>query len=185
MDHHKPQETTESLQKYKFDARIGPMSQNGNLYTSPWKYSFVHNFKVHYKVSMLQALANKIDVSISSTTPQIPSTQVVMEEFNQRMKLGNVTREARGRFSAASYHVTNIEYKESFAFYDPNTAPSAPPPSQIQQVQQAPRALSAESQYPPLGLSQDTTGPIFCRNCGARLPSDSKFCNKCGTAVTT
>ncbi|HEV2138110.1 MAG TPA: zinc ribbon domain-containing protein [Nitrososphaerales archaeon] len=158
------------MQKLKFDARMGPTANNGDLYSSSWRYSFVHNFKVHFKVSILQALANKIDVSISSSTPQIPPTQQVMEEFNQRMQLGNVTRNVRQRFSATSYHVTNIEYKESFAFYDPQTAPRAPPAPAL-----APMVAPA--------LAGSSAGSMYCRSCGTQLPVDSRFCNKCGTPV--
>lgn len=115
------------MQKFKFDARLGPTTENTDFYNSSWKYSFVHNYKVHYKQSVIQALANKVDISLPSSTPQMPSTQQVMEEFNQRMQMGNVARNAVRRFSQVSYHVTNIEYKESFAFYDAQTAPRAPP----------------------------------------------------------
>lgn len=160
------------MQKFKFDARSGPTSDSRDLYSSPWKYSFVHNFKVHFKSSMFQALANKLDVSISSTTPQIPSTQLVMEEFNQRMQMGNMGRNMKQRFSATSYHVSDIEYKESLAFYDPQTAPKSPPEPTSPQGQTFPHAAP-------------TPGSLFCRNCGAQLPSDSKFCNKCGTGVLT
>jgi hypothetical protein len=158
------------MQKYKFDARAGQTAEYSDLYANPWKYSFVHNFKVHFKVSIIQALANKVDISISSTTPQIPTMQQVMDEFNQRMQLGNAAQQRRVRFSAASYHVTNIEYKESFAFYDPNMARQAPP-----QVQ----AVSA-----PMGSSEIVAGSAYCRSCGARMSADSRFCAKCGTAVT-
>jgi len=160
------------VQKFKFDARLGSTTDNADFYNSSWKYSFVHNFKVHYKQSVLQALASKVDVSISSNNPQIPSTQQVMDEFNQRMQMGNVARNAVRRFSQVSYHVTNIEYKESFAFYDPQTAPRAPPTTP-----QAPVSAPAQA--------GQNFGQLFCRNCGANLPSDSKFCNRCGTPVVT
>ena len=151
---------------------MGPTSETGDLYNFSWKYSFVHNFKVHYKQSVLQALANKVDVSLSSDSPRMPSTQQVMEEFNQRMQMGNVARNKVRRFSQVSYHVTNVEYKESFAFYDPQTAPRAPPT-------QPPAPMSVPAQ------AGQNLGLLFCRNCGAQLPSDSKFCNRCGTPVVT
>jgi hypothetical protein len=158
------------LQKFKFDARIGATSTNQDLYTNPWRYSFVHNFKVHYKQSILQALANKADVSISSANPQIPSLQEVTEQFNQRMQFGNVHQNIKGRFAQVSYHITNIEYKESFAFYDPqmaNRVPPTPPP--------APTASPVQPAFTP--------GSKFCTNCGSQLPPNSKFCNNCGTSV--
>ncbi len=164
------------MQKFKFDARYGATTQNGDLYNNPWKYSFVHNFKVHYKQSILQALAYKADVSVSSGRPQIPPTQEVMDAFNQRMTMGNVHQNVRGRFSQVSFHVTNIEYKESFAFYDPQTAPRNPPASSPQQT----FATQSTSSFQTTFAQQDS---IFCRSCGNKLPADSKFCNKCGTAV--
>lgn len=141
---------------------MGQTSETSDFYNNPWKYSFTHNFKVHFKRGIMQALANKLDITISSATAEIPSTQQVMEEFNQRMKSSIVVSNTRQRYSEASYHVTQIEYKESFAFYDPQMAPKAPPKQTFNQ--------------PP-------SGSVFCRNCGASLPSDSKFCNKCGTQV--
>jgi ribosomal protein L40E len=164
------------LQKFKFDAQAGPTSNNQDFYTNSWRYSFVHNFKVHYKQSVLQALANKADVSISSATPQIPSTQQVMDEFNQRMQMGNVAREnLRKRFSSVSYHVTNIEYKESFAFYDSQTAPKAPPRPQPEPVVQV---------VTPVASAQSSSS-MFCTQCGAQLPAGSRFCNRCGSPVAT
>ncbi len=88
--------------------------------------------------------------------------QQVMEEFNQRMKSSIIKSDTRGRYSDASYHVTQVEYKESFAFYDPQMVTKAPP-------------RPTPSQQP--------SGSLFCRICGVSLPSDSKFCNKCGTMI--
>jgi hypothetical protein len=158
------------LQKFKFDARMGPTSSYQDLYTNPWKYSFVHNFKVHYKQSIVQALAHKADVSISSANPQIPSLQDVTEQFNQRMQLGNVHQNIRGRFAQVSYHITNIEYKESFAFYDPQMSARAPP-------------TTPPAPTPSPFQSAPAQGSQFCTNCGNPLPPNSKFCNKCGTIV--
>jgi hypothetical protein len=141
---------------------MGPTDRTGDFYSNPLKYSFSHNFKVHFKRGILQALANKLDITISSTTPEIPSTQQVMDEFNQRMKSSIIVSNTRHRYSEASYHVTQIEYKESFAFYDPQMASRAPP----RQV-----------------VSPQSSRSIFCRNCGASLRDDSKFCDKCGTQV--
>ncbi len=162
------------MQKRKFDARSGPTPTYQDLFSNPWRYSFIHNFKVHYKASALQALANKVDVSISSTSPQIPATQDIVNEFNQRMQLGNVSRNMRQRFSSASYHITNIEYKESFAFHDPQTAPRTSPIPQAQP--QVPTFPSSQPQS-QIGMSK------FCTGCGDRLPPNSRFCGSCGSAV--
>jgi ribosomal protein L40E len=137
-------------------------NETSDFYNNPRKYSFTHNFKVHFKRGILQPLANKLDITISSTAAQMPSTQQVMEEFNERMKSSNIVSDTRGRYSRASYHVTQIEYKESFAFYDPQMATNASPKQ---------------------AFNQQPTEPLFCRNCGASLSPDSKFCNKCGTQV--
>jgi ribosomal protein L40E len=150
------------LKKTNFDARAGSTDKTADFYDNPWKYSFTHNFKVHFKRGALQALANKVDITLSSATPEIPSTQQVVDEFNQRMKASIFESDTRRRYSAASYHVTQVEYKETLAFYDPQMALKAPPK--------------------PASSSQ-ASDSLFCRNCGASLPSDSKFCTKCGTHV--
>jgi len=111
---------------------------------------------------MLQALANKVDITITTTTAEVPSTQQVMEEFNQRMKSSIFDSDTRHRKSEASYHVTQIEYKESLAFYDPQMAHKAPP------------AQTA---------SEQSLVSVFCQNCGTSLLRGSKFCNNCGTQV--
>lgn len=156
------------MQKLKFDARLGRTESNRDMYDNPWKYSFTHNFKVHFKRSVIQALANKLDITISSPTAQMPSTNDVMGEFNQRMKASVVVSDTKHRFSEASYHVTQVEYKESFAFYDPQMAQQPPPTPQM---------------TPAASLAPSASGVVFCRSCGAKLPADSKFCNKCGTQV--
>jgi ribosomal protein L40E len=137
-------------------------NETSDFYNNPWKYSFTHNFKVHFKRGILQALANKLDITIRSSSAQIPSTQEVMLEFNERMKSSNIVSDTRGRYSKASYHVTQIEYKESFAFHDPQMAHKAPPTQTV---------------------TKQSSGSLFCRNCGTSLSLDSKFCNKCGTQV--
>lgn len=160
------------MQKLKFDARQGRTDYSKDMCDNPWKYSFTHNFKVHFKRSIIQALANKLDISISSAGAEMPSTNDVMAEFNQRMKASIVVSDTRHRFSESSYHVTQIEYKESFAFYDPQMASQRPPPA-------PPRAQTLGPQSVPASVSDS----LYCRNCGGRLPADSKFCNKCGTQV--
>ena len=161
------------MQKLKFDARQGRTESDKDMYDNPWKYSFTHNFKVHFKRSVIQALANKLDITISSPGPEMPSTKDVMTEFNQRMKASVVVSDTKHRFSEASYHVTQIENQEAFALYDPQMA-SRPPPAPHAVV-----AASAGAQASQVA----TLGSVFCRNCGEQLPSDSKFCNRCGTQV--
>jgi hypothetical protein len=162
------------LQKLKFDARMGTTDSTSDFYNNPWKYSFVHNFKVHYKRGVLQALANKLDISITATTADLPSTQGVMNEFNERMKASIIVSNTRERYSPASYHVTQIEYKESFAFYDPQTTPRTMPKVQAQY---------SHSTAPPIGVMSQVSRPSFCRRCGASLSSDSAFCSQCGERI--
>jgi hypothetical protein len=163
------------LQKLKFDARTGPAGSASDFYDNPWKYSFVHNFKVHYKRGVLQALANKLDISISTTTADVPSMQDVLNEFNERMKASMLVSNTKERFSQASYHVTQVEYKESFAFHDPKAAPRMAP-------QQSQGQFSLPT-APHMMIGGQTQPVLFCRNCGASLPVDSAFCNKCGERI--
>lgn len=158
------------MQKVRFDAKAEPSLKNEDLYANTWKYSFIHNFKVHYKVSVLQALANKIDISIPSSSPGLPPVQRVLDEFNQRMQLGNVSRNDKGRKSAISYHVTDIEYKESIALQEANSLPEVAP------LPRPPMLIRAM----PAGQLE---GPLYCNQCGSKLPDDSKYCNRCGSAV--
>ncbi len=165
------------MEKLKFDARMGRTNLTYDFYDNPWKYSFVHNFKIHYKRGILQALANKLDISLSTSTADMPSTQSAMNEFNDRMKASIVVSSTRQRFSAASYHVTQIEYKESFAFYDPQMAPRMAPPQQQAQRQFLPSTAS------PMSIGNQMQPALFCRRCGAGLQSDSAFCAQCGERV--
>jgi len=147
--------------KVKFDARYPPE----RFLKNSQRYSFVHNFKVHYKRGVLQPLANKMDVSINSSSPQLPSPQLVTNEFNQRMIMSVAHSDTKQRFDSASYHITNIEYKESFALaFNFGGGVSVPIP--VRQPADQP----------------DSTF-VFCRSCGNKLSADSKFCNKCGTSV--
>ncbi len=98
-----------SKKKIEFDARSGlNVDDLGN-------FSFVHNFKVHWKRSGLQMLANKLDISVISESSALPSYVDVAKEFNARMLNSVMHTDTRGRFSLPSYHITNIEYKESLA----------------------------------------------------------------------
>lgn len=111
--------------KIEFDARKEyPKEIKDNL--SGWEYT--HNFKVHYKSSGLQILASKLDLSIPSDTPELPSHQQVEQAANARLqgstftltKGGTISSSTLGRFGkkdlAFSYHITDTEYKESIAF---------------------------------------------------------------------
>ncbi|MBX5329190.1 MAG: hypothetical protein QHH18_04420 [Candidatus Bathyarchaeota archaeon] len=111
--------------KIEFDARKElPKEIKDNI--AAWEYT--HNFKVHYKSSGLQVLASKLDISIPSDTPQLPSHQEVVEAANARLqgstfaiqKSGTVFSSTLGRFGKKdltfSYHITHAEYKESIAF---------------------------------------------------------------------
>lgn len=112
--------------KIEFDARKElPKELKDNI--SGWEYT--HNFKVHYKSSGLQVLASKLDLSIPSDTPELPSHQEVEEAANARLQ-GSTYTITKGRSSllgnplgrlgkkdlAFSYHITDAEYKESIAF---------------------------------------------------------------------
>ena len=103
--------------KIEFDARKGRNETSQPFYDNPQLYSFVHNFKVHFKRGALQPLANKIDVSINSTSPEKSSMQQVTDEFNKRMTMSVAVSDTKHRFSLPSYHITNIEYKESIALF--------------------------------------------------------------------
>ena len=153
--------------KVEFDAQISPTERTADLHQNPQKYSFVHNFKVHYKRGALQALASKLDVSITSSSPQLPSMQEVTEEFHRRMASSLPLSNTRVRYGNASYHITNVEYKESIAMFLP------------QSYQQTSTQVAGTGQT----LQQQAVGNIFCRNCGNSLPLSSRFCNKCGTPV--
>lgn len=153
--------------RIKFDARLGAVPGQTELYQNPRSYSFVHNFKVHFKRGVLQALANKVDVSISSPSPQLPEIQQVTDEFNKRMTMSVAVSNTRQRYSLASFHVTTIEYKESFAL---------PAPDYIQG--------SANQSTGGFAIAQNQLSrSIFCSGCGKQLQSDSKFCNACGRPV--
>jgi len=145
--------------KIEFDARQPPQQ----ILESPQSFQYVHNFKVHFKRGALQALANKVDVSVNSNSYQLPSIQDVTEEFNDRMVMSNAHSDTRQRFSASSFHITNIEYKESMALSYSMSGAYQPQVSQQQIVTQ--------------------TAAAFCRNCGSPAQADSKFCQKCGTQL--
>jgi hypothetical protein len=111
--------------KIEFDARRElPPEIKSNI--AGWEYT--HNFKVHYKSSGLQVLASKLDLSIPSDTPELPSHQEVEMAANARLqgstfaiqKSGTISSSALGRFGkkdlAFSYHITDAEYKETIAF---------------------------------------------------------------------
>src|SRR5438128_343540 len=88
--------------------------------------------EVHYKRGALQALASKLDVSITSSSPQLPSMQEVTEEFHRRMASSLPLSNTRVRYGNASYHITNVEYKESIAMFFPKSGNRHQPESQRQ-----------------------------------------------------
>jgi hypothetical protein len=157
--------------KVKFDAQYGPAIGQEEVFQNPQAYTYVHNFKVHYKRGALQALANKTDISINSATPQLPDLQLVTDEFNKRMTASVVVSDTRRRYASVSFHITNVEYKESFAFLKPAGYYSGPP---IQQ----PVLASPQAMAPPQNFQSR-----FCTGCGTRLDADSRFCKTCGRAV--
>lgn len=148
--------------KIEFDARNPNDSRAVEIFQNPNAYSYVHNYKVHYKRGALQALANKLDISVSSSSPDLPQSQFVVDEFNRRMTASVFSSDTRGRYSSASYHITNVEYKESMAI---------PMPSY--QVPSSSNALTTQTQ-------QQLTEFAFCSSCGNKMPAGSKFCNNCG-----
>ena len=141
--------------KIEFTADRPPREISEN----PRDYSYVHNFKVHFKTSRVQMIATKMDISISSEDPETPTNQLVTSQFNQQMMmiLNNPNlRTSKDKFP--SYHITMIEYKESIAM---------------------PTGKSRRA------ISDSTQGEKFtiCSNCENKLPSESSFCNKCGQSV--
>jgi hypothetical protein len=111
--------------KIEFDARKELPKEIKNNITG-WEYT--HNFKVHYKSSGIQILASKLDLSVPSDTPKLPTHQEVEMAADARLqgstfslqKSGTVFSSTLGRFGKKdltfSYHITNIEYKETIAF---------------------------------------------------------------------
>jgi len=143
--------------KIKFDARQPPKK----ILQSPDSFQYIHNFKVHFKRGVLQVLANKMNVSVNSSLPQMPPLQTVTDEFNRRMVMSDAHTNTSGRFTPSSFHITNIEYKESMALAYSNIGVTAPQPSQ--QTSGRPSA--------------------YCPNCGNPIQPNSKFCNLCGTRL--
>jgi len=144
--------------KIKFDARRPPEE----ILRNTESYQFIHNFKVHFKRGVLQVLANKMDVSVNSPSPQLPPLQAVTDEFNRRMVISDSHTTTVGKYTPSSFHITNIEYKESMALSYSGIGIMAP---------QQPPAQAAGAQS------------IYCRNCGNTLQPNSKFCNLCGVSV--
>lgn len=107
--------------KIEFDARKElPEEIKNNI--DGWEYT--HNFKVHYKSSGLQVLASKLDLSICSDSPTLPSHKEVEEAANARLQgstfsiqhSGITTGRLGKKDLTFSYHITNAEYKETIAF---------------------------------------------------------------------
>ena len=142
--------------KIEFNAENPPQE----IMDNPQGFSYIHNFKVHFKASRIQAIATKMDVSVNSSSPEIPDNDEVTAQFNNRMAM--LMNNPRMNLRLASSHITMIEYKETIAM-------------PVRAGQRTPVAVPIQT--PSEGQS------IFCRNCGNKLPADSKFCNKCGQPV--
>ena len=147
--------------KLEFDAQ-SPQTAPQDLLINPQNYSYIHNFKVHFKDSALQLLASKTDVSVSSTTPDMPTMQEVTDEFHKRMTMAVVHSSNKKKYQASSYHITNVEYKESIAMFLPQMFGG--------------RARQAQVSVPVVANS-------FCGACGTALASGVRFCSGCGKQV--
>jgi hypothetical protein len=150
--------------KIEFDGRQGPTEKTSDLYQNPQDYSFIHNYKVHFKRGTLQVLANKVDISVTTSSPQLPSPQQVTEEFQKRMTASVVVSDTRKRYSEVSFHITDVEYKQSIAL-------------------PLPKSYGVRTPSVRSASNGGEGSPIICRSCGYPPPSGSKFCNKCGAAV--
>jgi len=109
------------VKKIEFDARKElPKEIKSNI--NGWEYT--HNFKIHYKSSRIQILASKLDLSIPSDSPELPSHQEVEEVANARLQGTTFSIQKSGKNIGRlgkkdltfSYHITDAEYKESIAF---------------------------------------------------------------------
>ena len=97
--------------KVVFDARRPPEE----ILRNSGAYSYVHNFKVHYKASKIQAKGSKIDTSVCSESPQIPSQEEVELQFNRQMM---IMPSSNAKFQTpygliTSFRILNVEYRES------------------------------------------------------------------------
>jgi hypothetical protein len=102
------------MEKIRFSA-LTPSQRAKELYVNPDRYSFIHNFRVHFKRGAMQFLANKVDISMSSDSPDMPRIQQVTDEFNRRMTLSVMGSQAKKRYTAASFQITDVQYVGSFA----------------------------------------------------------------------
>lgn len=155
--------------KLEFDAQ-SPQTAPQDLLINPQNYSYIHNFKVHFKDSALQLLASKTDVSVSSTNPNMPTMQEVTDEFHKRMTMAVVHSNNKKKYQSSSYHITNVEYKESIAMFLPQTFGG-----------QSARQMSSQS-----AQAQISFAPVahsFCGSCGKPLASGLRFCPSCGGQV--
>jgi len=158
-----------SKKKLEFNAQ-SPQTAPQDLLINPQNYSYIHNFKVHFKDSVLQVLASKTDVSVSSTSPNMPSMQEVTDEFHKRMTMAVVHSNNKKRYQASSYHITNVEYKESIAMFLPQGFGSQPAQQMSNQSAQAQTSFAPGSR-------------AFCSSCGSALASGVRFCSGCGGKV--
>jgi hypothetical protein len=154
--------------KFEFDAQ-SPQTAPPDILVNPQNYSYFHNYKVHFKASGLQILANKTDVSVTSSSPNMPSMQEVTDEFHKRMSMAVVHSGTRQRFQSSSFHITNVEYKESIAMFLPQFPGQA--------TRQMPnQSAQTQTSYAPGSRA-------FCGSCGKPLTLGVRFCSSCGGQV--
>lgn len=146
--------------KIKFDARQPPQDLQGYR-----EYSFVHNFKVRYKKSILQIIENEVAVSITSSSAHLPSPETVSRQFNRQLPY-------RERHS--SHHITSIDYKESFAMSYGIKKTPVPITVPVNQPHNPAVSHSTSSSITTI------SGFMFCTKCGTRLEASSRFCKSCG-----
>jgi hypothetical protein len=104
--------------KIEFDARTTLPQE---IQENPTGWEYTHNFKVHYKSSGLQMIASKLDLSIPSAMPALPSHSDVENAAIERLSGTTLAvNQYKGRVGKRdvvfSYHITNSEYKESLAY---------------------------------------------------------------------
>ncbi|MDG6999663.1 MAG: hypothetical protein JRN15_11170 [Nitrososphaerota archaeon] len=98
--------------KVEFDARLPTPTE---IAKTPQSFSYLHNFRVHFKQNSMRVIAHSIEVSVSGESPQLPLTNWVTYEFDKQMRKKNNGRKIRDRSIQTSYRITNIQYVRSTA----------------------------------------------------------------------
>ncbi len=164
----------------KISSRYPARDVDGTL--SSESYSFVHNFSVHFKPKdHWHLFDDKIDISINTPTPELPSLDLVRNQLDDEMTRAVPTNDKRAvalGSQSTSIQITKIQYKETFAIVEKYNAHSPTNGPMITKYQ----VKGAEPQSPKNG-AKVVLPPIFCRGCGATIAGDSKFCRKCGRPV--